>query len=268
MNIFLKSLVSLIKIIAICAVVYLTLLLFFAQNITQLGIDIFVLLFISLPTIFIIFFKKKFLAKYQKFNILWKIICVIYVISIILYVGLFILGTWHLGEKAKTQKAIDFINSRMITLDDVMGKNLPPEPDQKLNDSTIAGIDTNQNGIRDDVELAIFKKYPDSAKIRAAELQYAVELESELTNIFNNDTWVASAKTENNGISCLVDLCFHNYTDIKDQIHKSEDWEKEVEDLVFNTDARKQKRNEINKYETSYVVGDGNCDINISSLPN
>ena len=45
-----------------------------------------------------------------------------------------------------------------------MGKNLPAQPDQKLNDSTIAGIDENKNGIRDDVELAIFKKYPDNAK--------------------------------------------------------------------------------------------------------
>jgi len=264
MNIFLKSLVSLIKIIVICAVVYLTLLLFFAQNITQLGIDIFVLLFISLPTIFIIFFKKKFLAKYQKFNILWKIICVIYVISIILYVGLFILGTWHLGEKAKTQKAIDFINSRMITLDDVMGKNLPLEPDQKLNDSTIAGIDTNQNGIRDDVELAIFKKYPDSAKIRAAELQYAQALQLELTQVFNSGTLVTTIQKNDLAFDCL------GYSGPDISLSAAKQKEKEMNDLLLNTDLRKkQYSNEFEKYMTGYASLPGpECNIDLSLLPN
>ena len=39
---------------------------------------------------------------------------------------------------------------------------------------TIAGIDANKNGIRGDMELAIFKQYPDSAKTRAVLLQYAL----------------------------------------------------------------------------------------------
>ena len=53
-----------------------------------------------------------------------------------------------------------------------MGTNLPPQPYEPENDATVAGLDKNNNGIRDDVELAIFAKYPKSAKIRAAELQY------------------------------------------------------------------------------------------------
>ena len=149
-----------------------------------------------------------------------------------------------------------------------MGKNLPPIPDEKINNSTIAGIDANKNNIRDDVELAIFKKYPNSAKIRAAELQYAQEAEAGLTSIFNNDTWVAVTKVKNNGVSCLVDLSFSLYSDIENQIHKSEDWQKEVEDFIFNNEDRKHRRSEANKYEAAYVAGDGICDIDISSLPN
>ena len=56
-------------------------------------------------------------------------------------------------EKQKTEEAVLRIHAQKITLDDVMGTKLPPEPSQELNDSTIEGIDANQNGIRDDVEL-------------------------------------------------------------------------------------------------------------------
>jgi len=38
----------------------------------------------------------------------------------------------------------------------VNGYILPPEPDEKLNNSTLLGIDSNNNGVRDDVERWIF----------------------------------------------------------------------------------------------------------------
>jgi hypothetical protein len=42
---------------------------------------------------------------------------------------------------------------------EVNGHRLPPEPDKTLNDSTLLGIDTNNNGVRDDVERWIYKTY-------------------------------------------------------------------------------------------------------------
>jgi len=41
----------------------------------------------------------------------------------------------------------------------VNGHVLPPEPDKTLNDSTLLGIDVNDNGVRDDVERIIYKTY-------------------------------------------------------------------------------------------------------------
>ena len=41
----------------------------------------------------------------------------------------------------------------------VSGHVLPPEPDKTLNDSTLLGIDTNNNGVRDDVERWIYEEY-------------------------------------------------------------------------------------------------------------
>jgi len=41
----------------------------------------------------------------------------------------------------------------------IHGHTLPPEPDPDLNNATLGGVDSNNNGVRDDVERAIYKKY-------------------------------------------------------------------------------------------------------------
>lgn len=50
---------------------------------------------------------------------------------------------------------------------------VPPEPEQSANDATVVGIDSNNNGIRDDVERWIAQTYPTSAKSRAVAAQGA-----------------------------------------------------------------------------------------------
>ena len=42
---------------------------------------------------------------------------------------------------------------------EVVGHKLPPQPDKTLNDSTLLGIDVNDNGVRDDVERWIYTTY-------------------------------------------------------------------------------------------------------------
>ena len=53
--------------------------------------------------------------------------------------------------------------SNAVTLDlywEVRGHRLPPEPDSIQNNTTLEGIDSNDNGVRDDVERKIYEKYP------------------------------------------------------------------------------------------------------------
>jgi len=47
----------------------------------------------------------------------------------------------------------------------VDGHVLPPEPDKTINDSTLLGIDVNDNGVRDDVERWIYDRYKDEHPI-------------------------------------------------------------------------------------------------------
>ena len=58
--------------------------------------------------------------------------------------------------------------SNKVTLQiywEVNGHRLPPEPDPKVNDSTLLGVDVNGNGVRDDVERWIYEAYKDKHPI-------------------------------------------------------------------------------------------------------
>ncbi len=48
---------------------------------------------------------------------------------------------------------------------EVNGHRLPPEPDPKINNATLLGVDVNHNGVRDDVERWIYEKYKDKHPI-------------------------------------------------------------------------------------------------------
>ena len=180
---------------------------------------------------------------------LWRWVRWPFAVLIVLYIGLVIYRIPHAFEVQKTQETVAKIHAQKLTVNDVDGKHLPPPPDPKLVDATVEGIDANGNGIRDDVELAIFKKYPSSPKTRAAELQYAMALQMEFANVFNSETLVAVIQQEGRGYLCVS-------TDARI---------KEVEDLVLNDKTRKNWREEIrSKYLASFSLStEKDCDIDI-----
>jgi len=195
------------------------------------------------------------------FHRVWRIIRIPLAVIVILFLALVIYRIPAAVERQKTKEAIDKIQAQKLTLADVLGKNLPPEPDPTLKDATVEGIDANGNGIRDDVELAIFNLHPDSAKIRAAELQYAMELQTELTQVFNSETLVATIQQEDSGFFCIGDAVPAQSPNILS---------KEVEKIVFDTPARAEKHQQVFKsYMTSYKEPNGPyCDVDLASLPN
>lgn len=165
----------------------------------------------------------------------------------------------------KTPEVVKKIREQRLTLADVDGKHLPPAPDPALKDATLEGIDANSNGIRDDVELAIFKSHPDSARIRAAELQYAMALQVEFTkDVFNSETFVETLHRESKGSSCILDV-LRAAKDYNLVIKRKE----EVKNLVLNTTARTQRREDVfEKYMTTNSLPEESCDIDLTSLPN
>ncbi len=170
---------------------------------------------------------------------------VVLILAFIAFIG------WRLvvlNEKEATAEAVTQIHANRLVWSDINGE-LPPEPDAAAKDATLAGVDSNQNGIRDDVERVIYLKYKDTPKVVIAMLQYAKALQMEFTHVYNSETFVAVTQEESRGSVCILD------------IKKSD----EVDELVFNTQARKDFQEELaRKFMTFYALPNENyCDINI-----
>lgn len=184
---------------------------------------------------------------------LWRIIRWPLAIIAAIYVLLVIYYLFELPKESKATVAA--IQAQKLTMKDVDGSNLPPVPDAKLVDATVEGVDANKNGIRDDVELAIFKKYPNNMKLRAAALQYAMKEQWFLSPMIRDKaTWKAAAEQETRAVLCVKDvlgpgpLTFENY----------------VEGLIFNTDPRRSQRDRAYTYTTSSGTAAGpHCDVEL-----
>lgn len=173
-------------------------------------------------------------------------------------------------DQAKTEEQVAKIRATKLTLDDVMGVNLPPPPDPTLVDATVAGVDANKNGIRDDVELAIFEKYPDSARIRAALLQYALALQKEFTQeLINPETVTTVAEEGGRANICITEIVPRG--DVENSIEIANKYIDFVESRQLNTDARREaKKNFYKENLRSYGTPRDRpfCDVDLSSLPN
>ena len=165
----------------------------------------------------------------------------------------------------KTNEAVAAIHAQKITLADVQGTNLPPIPDQAENDATVAGVDKNNNGIRDDVELAIFKKYPSDKKARGAALQYAMTEQMYLTRVYNTETWKAVAEEGDRAYRCIFESL--DQENLSLALKQTTTKTKEVEILVFNTTERRESKERAFDFTTSYGnPGRDSCDVEIDNI--
>lgn len=170
-------------------------------------------------------------------------------------------------QKQKTEEQVAKIHATKLTMDDVMGVNLPPDPGAEA-DKTVAGIDANKNSIRDDVELAIFKEYPNSAKTRAVLLQYALALQMEVTQpIVNGGTVTAVAEDGGRAYACVGKITSRDdmkkYSEIVDARRGF------VVNKQLNTEVRKKAQYDF--YEGnlgSFTLPHESCDLDVLVLPN
>jgi hypothetical protein len=198
-------------------------------------------------------------------NSISKSLAILAIVAVVVFVFNMV---FDLTGTRATKNQIAKIHETKLTLGDVMGDNLPSDPGSQAN-TTIAGVDVNKNGIRDDVELAIFKAYPKSAKTRMPLLQYALALQLEMTlPVLNPETFtevVADSKSR-------ADVCMWILSSRDDLDKFGADMEKYrgfVEKLQINNTQRDQYQ--YNLYENnlrSYTSSNEGCDLELSSLPN
>lgn len=197
-------------------------------------------------------------------------------IFLVLFVILFVAGLiWRYPgylEKERSAEVAQQIRDARLTMADADGSNLPPQPDPALVDATVEGIDANRNGIRDDVELAIFAKYPgvENLKLRAAELQYAKALQMYLTSVFTKETLVAVMSQEDRASACFSVSTLLPPPDADDNtwgnyLRQKRESESVLTDMILNTPQRREMHKKVfEKYMGSYGSDTSEpCDIEL-----
>ena len=175
----------------------------------------------------------------------------------------------------------------------INGYILPPEPDETLNNSTLLGIDSNDNGVRDDVEIYVIKRYaqdPDFPKTKTAlAMQYAWAVQKVIDNPV-----IESIKYVDNSIDCqsywfdkkqkniTQRIIEPGETDFDTSIQenlKAGRWrtkhkvfnDTEINDKIYNTRERIERSFEFNQACSGHIFSGRkqsleNCQINIDEL--
>lgn len=206
--------------------------------------------------------KIKTLFAHRVFKILKWVFLILVGLFVVVIIGRVI----YRNNEAKTNIQVEKIHNTKLTLDDVMGTNLPPDPGI-FADKTVEGIDANNNGIRDDVEIAIFKEYPNFAKTRAVLLQYALALQMEVIQpIVNTRTVTEVVREQSRGFQCIGNIIPNRET--QKSFEKLDFLIKFVKDKQFNTKERIDARNIFLQDVRSYSDLNEECDIDYSKLSN
>ena len=158
----------------------------------------------------------------------------------------------------------------------IVCNTLPPMPDEKKNNETLLGIDSNNNGIRDDVEIWILKTYS-IQKYPKIKIAIAMQYTKAAQKILENPVFETS-KIINNAIDCENNILFEKakklnlkgYQAVKFTIDNAIINDK-LRDKIFNTNNRLKKYFKFNASCNGHVfdVGETNtslCNFNINEI--
>ncbi len=123
----------------------------------------------------------------------------------------------------------------VVVYKEINGYILPPEPDKTINNATLLGVDSNDNGVRDDVERYVIKTYG-KEKI-AVEIGFQVARAYNVV-IENPDNAEETTKVMEDAQDC--ESYFKNYADLFGDplVLNQEINTKQFESMILNTKER------------------------------
>jgi len=108
----------------------------------------------------------------------------------------------------------------------------------------VAGVDEDEDGIRDDVQEFINKKYKDK-KVKAAVVQYAKNFQKKLNDSEDKALSIENAKNGFRALNCLIFI-----TSINETLHIS----KELKSEMLNTRERLEANSMVNEHLNGMVT--------------
>jgi len=127
----------------------------------------------------------------------------------------------------------------------VNGHVLPPEPDPKVNNATLLGVDSNDNGVRDDVERYVIQTYKDE--------KIAIEIGVQVARAFNTVIENPANAEEVDKVLTAAQDCsiyFQGFADIFGEplvLKKSIVTSKKFKSIMLNTKERIRAYLEYNR---------------------
>ncbi len=172
-------------------------------------------------------------------------------------------GTTTLQAKFNTQTTAEIL---VTVYKEVNGHKLPPEPDETLNNSTLLGIDSNNNGVRDDVERWIFEKYSEPI-VQAVAMQNARAFQIILVDPSKARETVKYMQAQTD---CEL---YYEYDDPQQRLSKESKLYEESRPLILNTRERSRAYYEYNQALSGGVYSrhdrntdQDNCDFNETKI--
>jgi len=176
---------------------------------------------------------------------------------------------------------------------EINGYRLPPEPDPTLNNSTLLGIDVNNNGVRDDVERYVIQRYSNDPEFPKTKTALAMQYAWSTQKILENPT-IDSKKYSDDAIDCQYYWFHQKQKDINQRIInlaetdfqasiqenlKAGQWQTEhevfadleIKDKIYNTRERIEQKFSYNAALSGSIFNGRseslqNCQINIDEL--
>lgn len=146
----------------------------------------------------------------------------------------------------------------------INGHTLPAMPDKTLNDSTLLGIDSNDNGVRDDVERKIYLTYDKrvNQELMMQSLKRHQSMLADPNLIKNAYDWEETSNKDSGCKYYLYDK--YDIPFIKNSVHF-------IEDNTYNSEERIRKYMRYNNALSGGVFGtptsaevESSCDFNVT----
>lgn len=146
-------------------------------------------------------------------------------------------GSYRLYVKIKDKKNKDHYLKKSLrdyVTFSILKSVIVKEPDPKINNATLLGVDSDDNGIRDDVQLWITKNYSNNQDLLLAFNNYAISFQNSLKNKDNRASAIESSHKAMNDFNCV----FMTMLDKGTSFHAANEQMKNFEILFLNTKER------------------------------
>lgn len=150
----------------------------------------------------------------------------------------------------------------LITISACSGSGNSNSPSSSQEAATVAGVDANHDGVRDDVDRYISATYPNSAKTRSALMQYAKGVQTSFVNVSTASQAAAHESQMLRAGACLT-ATMGSAAAIS-----------EIDARMANTPDRVKARSTYEGYLEGkvFTIPSGDpatlCDVNPATLPN